>query len=473
MRKPWATVLLACFAVAPAEAATLEEVAAAMGAAKVESLALSGSGMFYGLGQSYEPGMPWPKFNLVRGSRAFDYGKGIFVENFVVTQAENPPRGGSRQPVIGEQQRTRGVTGGQAWTVAGPWALSAPGAVAALQHELWISPHGIVKAALADKVQLTAAANGGGSFTVERARAFHARATVNAAKLVERVESIVNHPVLGDMPVVTIYADYKDVDGVKVPMRITQNAGGFPVLELAVSEAKINAGVPDVPSIRTEPAVVRFEKAADGVWFITGGTHHSIAVEMSDHIVMFEGPLADGRASMVISATRQHVPDKPIRRVVNTHHHFDHSGGLRAFAAEGVTIVTHEVNKRFFELAYAAPRTLHRDRLAASGKIASFETVGEKLVFSDASRTIELHHLKGNSHNGGLIVGYLPNEKILIVADAFSPREPITKTPERLNPFTTNLWANIERLKLDIDTILPIHGRMVKLDELRIEAGVK
>ncbi len=287
------------------------------------------------------------------------------------------------------------------------------------------------------------------------------------------MESIVNNPVLGNMPVVTTYADYKDIVGVKVPMRIGQSAGGFPVLELTVTEAKVNAGALEMPSIRTEPAVIKFEKAAEGVWFISGGTHHSVAVEMSDHLVLIEGPLADGRASMVIDATRQQIPNKPNRRVVNTHHHFDHSGGLRAFAAQGIAIVTHEINKSFFEEAYAAPRTLHRDRLAASGRTAGFETVGEKLVLSDAARTLELHHLKDNTHNAGLIIAYLPKEKIPIVADAFSPREPITRTPDRLNRFTTNLWENIRRLKLDIETILPIHGRMVKLGELRLEAGVK
>ena len=96
-----------------------------------------------------------------------------------------------------------------------------------------------------------------------------------------------------------------------------------------------------------------------------------------------------------------------------------------------------------------------------------------KHVLTDGTRSLEIHHVRDNSHNDGLLIGYLPKEKILIVADAFSPREPITAVPATLNPFTTNLWSNLQQLKLDVETVLPIHGRMVKVQELRLAAGVK
>jgi glyoxylase-like metal-dependent hydrolase (beta-lactamase superfamily II) len=84
-----------------------------------------------------------------------------------------------------------------------------------------------------------------------------------------------------------------------------------------------------------------------------------------------------------------------------------------------------------------------------------------------------VHALKENVHAEGFVIGYLPNEKILIVADAFSPRAPVTQTPATINPATRNLWENVTRLKLDVQTVLPIHGRAVKVDELRLEAGVQ
>jgi glyoxylase-like metal-dependent hydrolase (beta-lactamase superfamily II) len=476
MRSIHATALLAgalALAGAPAAAATLDDVAKAMGVAKAETIHYVGAGTFWGVGQSFRPGLPWPRFNMVRATRAFDYAKHVFINDFVVTQGEHPPRGGAQQPLFGEQRRASGIAGERAWIAAGAFNIASPRFQPQLLHDYWTSPHAVVKAALADKAALVPA-EGGAVFEVTRAGQWKARVFVNRENLVERVESWVESPVLGDMAVVTAYGGYRDVDGVKVPTQIRQSAGGHPVLDFTASEVKVNAGGIAAPATIREPTdTVKVEKAAEGVWFVAGGTHHSVAVEMRDHVILFECPLGDARTEAAIAAVKAAIPGKPIRYAVNTHHHFDHSGGLRACAAEGAAIVTHAMNKPFFEAAYAAPRTLQPDALAKKGGKAEFVTVEGRHVFSDGTRTVEIHHVKDNAHNDGLLIGYLPKEKILIVADAFSPREPITAVPARLNVFTTNLWANLEQLKLDVETVLPIHGRMVKVDELRLAAGVK
>jgi glyoxylase-like metal-dependent hydrolase (beta-lactamase superfamily II) len=452
---------------------TIDDVAKAMGVAKAETIHYLGAGTFWGVGQSFRPGEPWPRFNMVRATRAFDLKREVFVNDFVLTQFENPPRGGAQQPIFGEQRRAIGIAGDKAWIVAGAFTLASPRFQPTLLHDYWTSPHAVVKAALADKAKL-APAEGGAVFEAARAGQWKASVFVGKTSLVERVESRVDSPVLGDMAVITTYADYKDFAGVMAPTRIRQSAGGHPVLDFVVSEVKVNAGGIAVPaSIRAAPEMVKAEKAADGVWFLSGGSHHSAAIEMRDHVILFECPLGDARTLAVIAAVKQAIPGKPIRYAVNTHHHFDHSGGLRACAAEGATIVTHAMNRTYFEAAYAAPRTLSPDALARAGKTASFVTFAEKHVLSDGSRVLELYRVRDNSHNDALVVGYLPKEKILLVADAFSPREPITAVPARLNPFTTNLWANLQQLKLDVDTVIPIHGRMVKVEELRLAAGAK
>lgn len=458
---------------APAGAQTIDDVAKAMGVGKAETIHYIGAGTFWGVGQSFRPGEPWPRFNMVRAARIFDLKQDIFVNDFVLTQGENPPRGGAQQPLFGEQRRASGIAGEKAWIVMGAFTMASPRFQPTLLHDYWTSPHAVVKAALADKAKLSPA-EGGAMFEVARAGQWKARVFVGKSNLVERVESWVDSPVLGDMHVVTTYGDYKSVDGAMVPARIRQSAGGHPVLDFTASEVKVNAGGIAVPAaIREAPETVKVEKAADGVWFLAGGSHHSIAVEMRDHVILFECPLGDERALAVIDAVKKTIPGKPIRYAVNTHHHFDHSGGLRACATAGATIVTHALNKPYFEQAYAAPRTLSPDALARSGKTAAFVTFDEKHALSDGSRTLELHRVKDNSHNDALVVGYLPKEKILLVADAFSPREPVTAVPARLNVFTTNLWANLQQLKLDVETVLPIHGRMVKVEELRLSAGVK
>ena len=239
-----------------------------------------------------------------------------------------------------------------------------------------------------------------------------------------------------------------------------------------MADVKVNAGSVAAPSPIAPAAIqVTVDQAAPGVWFVHGGSHHSVAIEMADHVVLFEAPLGDGRTNAVLEAVKKTIPAKPIRFVVPSHHHFDHSGGLRAAAAADAVIVVPERTRPFFEQAYAAPRTLNPDTLAKSGKQARFATYRDKHVLTDGTQTLELHVLRGNVHAEEFIVGYLPKDKILIVADAFSPRAPVTQTPANINPSTKNLWENIERLKLDVQTVLPIHGRMVKVDELKLEAG--
>jgi glyoxylase-like metal-dependent hydrolase (beta-lactamase superfamily II) len=229
----------------------------------------------------------------------------------------------------------------------------------------------------------------------------------------------------------------------------------------------VNIQVPDLIRQTPEPyARVASQKVADGVWHIAGGTHHSVAIEMRDHVIVVEGPLDDQRALAVIAEVRALVPGKPIRSVVNSHPHFDHAGGLRAFAAEGATIITHEVNRAFLERALAAPATIHPDRLARSGRTGTVESVRDRQTLTDGARIVEIHHIAGNLHHDGLLMVYLPREKLLIEADAFTPLPPDTPPPMPASPFQVNLADNIARLGLAVDQLLPLHGRIVPLAEL-------
>ncbi len=134
------------------------------------------------------------------------------------------------------------------------------------------------------------------------------RAALNDQNLVERVEAVVPDPVLGDTPIEVTYADYKDFGGVKFPTRVRQSAGGFPTLDLTVTEVKPNAAVDvQVPDTSASGGGLRRggdAKVADGVWYLTGGTHHSVVIEMEDHLVVVEAPLDDARALAVIAEAR-------------------------------------------------------------------------------------------------------------------------------------------------------------------------
>jgi glyoxylase-like metal-dependent hydrolase (beta-lactamase superfamily II) len=453
----------------------LDGVAKSLGATDLKSIQYSGSGSTFAPGQNPNPSAPWPRFNAKSYSRTINYDTASLRDEIVRTQVD-PIRGGGGQPVIGEQRQVLLVSGTHAWSQPGDTATPQLAAVADRLHQLWITPHGVIKAAMAHNATVQPRAEGDKKLTIVAFTVpgqLKVNAVVNDQNLVEKVESWATNPVVGDMLTETTYADYKDFSGVKFPTKITQKAGGFPALDLTVSAVQPNAPadivVPD--NVRQAAVEVKEQKVVDGVWYITGGTHHSALVEMQDYVVVVEGPQNDERASAVIAEVKRLVPNKPIKYVVNSHHHFDHAGGLGAFVAEGVTIITHASNKPFFERAFAAPRTVRPDKLAQSGKKATIESLNDKLVLQDATRTLEIHHIAGNPHADGLILAYLPKEKLLIEADVYTPAAPNTPPPAQPNPFSVNLHDTIGGLKLEVDRILPLHGRIVSLAELLSAIG--
>jgi glyoxylase-like metal-dependent hydrolase (beta-lactamase superfamily II) len=269
------------------------------------------------------------------------------------------------------------------------------------------------------------------------------------------------------MPVEMTYSGYRDFGGVMFPSRIVQTKGGHPVLDITVTSAKVNSTaaipVPDPVRSFTPPAVqVTVQKVAEGVHYLTGGSHHSVAIEQPDHIVLVEAPQSEERALALIAKVKETIPNKPIRYTVNTHVHFDHSSGLRTLVDEGSTIVTHQVNRPYYEKAWANPRSVGPDRLDMSRKPATFLTLTDKLILPDsATRPVEVHLIAGSGHADGFVMVYLPREKILIEADAYTPPAAGTAPPATPNPFAVNLSDNIERLKLDVAQILALHGPRV------------
>jgi glyoxylase-like metal-dependent hydrolase (beta-lactamase superfamily II) len=191
-----------------------------------------------------------------------------------------------------------------------------------------------------------------------------------------------------------------------------------------------------------------------------------VLVEFRDFLTVVEAPQDELRSLGVIAEIRRLVPNKPIRYVVNTHYHFDHSGGLRTYVAQGATIVTHARNKDFYDYVffYPAPRTLEPDLLSTrypwfrGNRANAFELVTDKYVISDGVRTLDLLTLENVIHDGNMLVAYLPTEKILINADMYSPppanaaQLPRAATPPR------ELARNIERLKLNVERHVGIHG---------------
>jgi glyoxylase-like metal-dependent hydrolase (beta-lactamase superfamily II) len=474
----------------------------AIGAGALKTLRFTGFGAIYSVGQSPSPSEPWPRVTLKNYEVLLNYDTPAQQIDLTREQGPIPPRGGG-QPFVGDQRQQQFVSGAVAWNVAfAPAAVddarrgsaapmapaaqepqAAPGALAERVQQIWATPHGFLKAAAMNKATAKAGASGAEiTFTAGGRRYV---GTINAAHQIERVRTWVASPVLGDMLVETVYGNYQKFDGgVMFPMRIAQQAGGHPSLDLWISSVTPNAmGTIDVPdAVKTTgaaaPARVDAQRIADGVYWLTGGSHHSVAIAMRDHVIVVEAPLDEERALAVIGNVKETFPDKPIRFVVNTHHHFDHSGGLRPFVAAGATVVTHQSNRVFYETAWAAPRTMVPDALSRAARTPAFRTVADRTVMTDDSRTVEIHRIVNSPHSDGFLMVYLPAEKILVEADAYTPglAAPTGSAPTgpapAVSPVTLNLLQNVERLKLGVTQIAPLHGpRMASLDDLLRAAG--
>jgi glyoxylase-like metal-dependent hydrolase (beta-lactamase superfamily II) len=300
-------------------------------------------------------------------------------------------------------------------------------------------------------------------------------AYVNDQNAIERVDSSYGHPIVGDMKVVTYYGPYRDFAGVKFPTKIIQYQDDKPTLELTVTAVRANPPVDiEIPAhIRNDPVPVKSEKVADGVWYITGVRAYSVLIEMKDYLIVVEAPHGERRSLAVIAEVKKLVPNKPIKYLVNTHHHFDHASGVRTYAAEGVTIVTHEINRPYFERATQNSWTLEPDRLAKSKKKPVFQTMGDNMVLTDGTRSVELYQVVGNPHHDGIIMAYLRKEKLLIEADVYTPLATGAEPPKVPNPQAVNLEANVRRLRIDVDRIVPIHERIVPYGELLATIGKK
>jgi glyoxylase-like metal-dependent hydrolase (beta-lactamase superfamily II) len=478
----YALALAFSIGTAEAYAASLQEAANGLGAVNAKSLEYSGSGQWYQFGQAPTPNAAWPQFEM----KSYGASVNFDVPSARVQQARiQTIEAGRQRPVPIEQKIDANVSGDKAWNVAPP-ANSPPGTapVATIQPtaaeervaEIWTTPQGFLKAAFANNAKSeTVGDSVEVSFSPDGKHRYVG--AINAKNQVEWVKTWIDSPVLGDTLVETKFSDYKNFGDLQFPAQILRVQGGHPVLHLEITSAKLNTpvniAVPEtIASAQPQTPTVTSNKLTDGVFFLTGGTHHSVAIEQRDHVVLVEAPLNEERSLALIKKIGEIIPNKPIKYVVNSHVHFDHSGGLRTLVDEGAIIVTHELDQPFFEKAWVRPHTLRPDRLSVSNKAAKFETYTDKYVLSDGSRTIEVHHISGNGHSDDLALVYLPKEKALIEADAYTPLAADVAPPKTPNPYSVNLYENIQRLKLDVTQIVGLHGpRVATLNDLRTAIG--
>ena len=378
----------------------------------------------------------------------------------------NPSGGGATTPMPGTF--FQGITAQQT-DVSQPWGNSV---------EFYLTPWGFLKGAAANNATVSKKKVDGKNYTVltwsptvkaASGKSYVINGYVDDKNMVDRVETWLGDNIMGDMHIVADYSGWKDFGGVMAPTKMVQTRGGWPYFDVDVTAAKANP--PDLATLVPAPAgrgggggggrggapapmVVTSEKLGDGLYRLTtgAGSYDSVIVEFKDYIMMLEAGQSVARAEAYVAETKKLMPNKPIRYVMNTHPHADHTGGLPVLVAEGATIITQKNNEEFLDKALNTPRTLLDDPLAKNPKKAKFETVAEKKVYTDGTRTVEFYHIPTAPHSNGLIIAYIPKEKVLFQGDfSVNPGEPANDHVKALVPV-------LEKLNLDFDRYINVHA---------------
>jgi glyoxylase-like metal-dependent hydrolase (beta-lactamase superfamily II) len=459
--------------------AVISAATTAMGTAKLRSLQYTGTGSTNPTGQAYTTGGPWPRYTVTKYTMSIDYSIPAMRQELVRIDDAKVPRGGGAggynpqtfqggiRPIPGDIIQNNTIDG-----------RAQAGAIA-----FWLTPHGFLKGAAANAATAkTATVKGKRTITFTALGKFPITATLDNKNLIEHVEALVDIAFTGDTVLDGTYSEYRDLDGVQVPMHIVMREGGWPTLEISVAQARPNsteavdivaratserpAGPPPAAGAPPQPV-----KLADGIWQLNPNGEGSILVEFKDYVVMVEAPGGDAVTMASIDQAKRLAPNKPIKYVINSHHHADHAGGMRAYVAEGIPIITHESHRKYYEeQIFKNPHSLNPDRLARMPRAPMLETMKDKRVITDGNQTLEIYLMRDQPHAEGLLMVYVPKDKLLMQADAYIPRPGAPPLPMP-SPYTTNLVDNISRLKLNVDRIVHIHGGTSPYSDVLAAAG--
>jgi flavorubredoxin len=136
---------------------------------------------------------------------------------------------------------------------------------------------------------------------------------------------------------------------------------------------------------------------------------------------------------------------------------------VRSYIAEGATIVTTPSAKAVIERLATAQHRMRPDALSRKPTQPVIETFRDKRVFDDGTRTLQLYQFS-SPHVGEMIIAYLPKEKILLEADMLDiPEAGLVPAGDD----TLDLMERIQKLGLQVEQIVPVHGRIGTVEDLR------
>jgi len=486
----------------------LAAASAAIGEDKLSCISISGQAYTGKVGQQFINGyeIDWPRGEPLRNyTRIIDWENVRMLETFDREPGHNPASWKyglgwySGTPTQQEERQVFSLNGQYGWSQDGEDArpvAARPLDVERWQLDMWLTPHGFLKAARLPganpratwRWELGEMGRDGATVNPEKVTIvsitvmdkYRVDATINSENLLQRTHTWVPDAVIGDTNYEHEFsnADYIDIgDGIRFPTIWHHHTGWDDNYQAQSINAGHNAFggrqddiVPHVcPGEVSVPASVSnadFSEnvEVDGVYLYGGSSHNSVVIEFDDYIAVVEAPLYESRNLAVIDEIVERIPNKPIRFLVNTHQHHDHIGGLRTYMHIGATIITHWKNYDFYtkDVLNYSQRTLDPDMVSlwpptelAEGY--QYEVVRENYALTDGDRIMQMSYVHPLRLVEGMLVAYLPEEKILIEAELFNPttnQMPAEPTPENLS-----LYRHVERLGLDVETIVPLHGQ--------------